>query len=114
MKILKALGLGALIYVVASMVISVFIGFKVPTDSLLVKMMTLLAVLITIVLSARSLRANSIKEALGYSLIWVMVNFVLDILVTTRFAGWGFFGQWNIILGYLLILIVPLSAVKKQ
>ncbi|MCX6791135.1 MAG: hypothetical protein NTV62_03015 [Candidatus Gribaldobacteria bacterium] len=114
MKILKALGLGALIYVVAFMVISVFIGFKVPTDSLLVKTITLLAVLITIILSAISLKANSIKEALSYSFIWVMVNFVLDILVTTRFAGWGFFGQWNIVLGYLLILIAPLLAVKKQ
>jgi hypothetical protein len=114
MKILKIIGFGALIYAVAFVVVSAFIGFQIPSDNLAVKLATIGCVLLTIILAAKSLKVSSAKEMLGYSFIWVIINLLLDILITARFTGWAVFGQWNILLGYLLILIVPLLAVRKQ
>jgi len=58
MKSLKVIGFGILIWVVAFMVISVFIGFKVSTDSVAVKIITILSVFVATLLIAKNLKAK--------------------------------------------------------
>jgi len=112
-KYCKLFGYGGVIWGVAFIVISIFIGFKV-TSQIITQGITTLAVLITAFLLARSLNVSTVKEMLKYSFSWVIVGLILDAVVTTRFTGWSFFSHWYIWLSYALILVIPLLAVKKE
>jgi len=114
MKSLKIIGFGILIWVVAFMVISVFIGFKVSTDSVAVKIITILSVFVATLLIAKNLKPSTQVKAITIGIIWGAVGFVLDVIITTRFTGMSVFSQWNILLGYLLIILTPLLAVKQE
>ncbi len=95
------------------MVVSIFIGFKIPSDNIWVKIITTLAVFIAAVLLAKSLKESSQNKMFLYGVLWTVIALILDAVITTRFTGWEVFGQWNIILGYLLIILAPLLAVRK-
>lgn len=112
-KYWKLFGYGAVIWGVAFIVVSAFIGFEV-TSEVIVQGVTTLAVAIAAYLLARSLNISNRKEMLKYGFSWVVVGLILDLIVTTRFTGWQFFSAFYVWLGYALILLVPLLAVKKQ
>ena len=112
-KYCKFLGYGGIIWGVAFIVASLFVGFKVSSQ-IIIQGITTLAVVITAFLLAKSLNVSAIKEMLKYSFSWVVVGLILDALITARFTGWGFFSRWDIWLGYLLILVIPLLAVKSE
>lgn len=114
MNYLKAIVFGVLVYAIAFLAVSAFIGFGVDSNSIFVKLATSLSVLIAVLLLAKSLRVYSQKEMLACGLIWTIIVLLLDMLVTIRFTGWGFFRQRHIILGYLLILLAPLLAIKSS
>jgi hypothetical protein len=113
MKLLKYIGFGAIIWAVAFVLVCIFIGFKVSTDAIYVKIITTAAVIITAVLLARSLKLSSIKQAFICGLSWVLTGIVLDILATVPFTGWQIFSQWNVIVGYAIGFVIPFLAVKK-
>lgn len=113
MKSLKVIGFGILIWVVAFMVVSVFIGFKISTDNVWVKVITTAAVFVATLLLAKSLKPSSQGKALLIGILWAVIGFVLDLIITTRFTGMAVFSQWNMLLGYLLIILTPLLAVKQ-
>lgn len=112
-KYCKFFGYGGVIWGVAFIVVSIFIGFKVSSE-IIIQGITTLAVVITAFLLARSLNISTVKEMLKYSASWVVVGLILDAIVTTRFTGWEFFSNWYIWLSYVFILIVPFLAVKKE
>ena len=112
-KCCKFLGYGGIIWGVAFIVVSIFIGFKVSSQ-IIVQGITTLAVVITAFLLAKSLNVSTMKEMLKYSFSWVIVGLILDALITARFTGWEFFSRWEMWLGYLLILVVPLLAIKSE
>lgn len=113
MKALKIIGFGALIWVVAFMVVSVFIAFKISTDTVSAKIITIAAVFIATALIAKGLKPSSQIQAISFGIVWAIIGFILDAIITTRFTGWGIFYQPNILIGYLLIILTPLLAVKR-
>lgn len=113
MNPLKIIGFGILIWVIAFMVVSAFIAFKAPTSGLPVKITTVLAVFIATLLLAKNFKPNSQIMAISVGLIWAAIGLGLDYLITTKFTGMSIFGEWNIMVGYLLIILTPLLAVKK-
>ncbi len=108
MNIIKLIGFGALIWAVAFVVISGFIAFDVGAESTLVKASTLLALVLITLLLAKNLGVGSAKEMLQYSIVWLIIVLILDMVVCVRFTGWELLTQWNVIVGYLVILLVPL------
>lgn len=112
MNYLKSLGFGALIWGVAFVVVSAFISFGIDTAGLVVQTITTFLVLLTAFLLAKSLNLSDKTEMLKYSFSWVVVGLILDVLITTGFTGWEFFYDWSIWVSYVLILLVPLLAVK--
>ncbi len=70
--------------------------------------LTVLIVLATV--AGRSLRFHRWQDILPYSLSWVAVVAILDIILTVPFTGWALFSDWNIWVGYALIAFVPLLA----
>lgn len=114
MNLLKSLGFGAIIYGVAFIVASAFIGFGITSENSLVQGVTMLAVSTAAFLLAKNLNFADSNEMLKYSFSWVIVGLILDALITTRFTGWEFFYRLDIWLSYALILLVPLLALKPK
>lgn len=74
-----------------------------------------LAVLVGLALAAgRSLHLDMWKDILPYSLAWTAIVAVLDVLFTVPFTGWALFSDWNLWVGYSLILLVPLFAPRLK
>ncbi len=107
----KLIGFGILLWMVAFISASVFIGAK-AIDSIIAKITVPLAVGTVALFPGNSLKLNSVSETLKYSIDWVAIGVLLDIAVTVPFTGWGIFAQWNIWLGYCLVLIAPILATK--
>ncbi|MDD4990419.1 MAG: hypothetical protein PHW31_03875 [Candidatus Pacebacteria bacterium] len=113
MNFLKLIGYGILIWVVAFVIVSIFIGFKVSSDNMWVKIITTLAVFIAAILLAKNLKESSQSKMFLYGILWAVIALILDAVITARFTDWEVFGQWNITLGYLLIILASLLAIKK-
>lgn len=113
MSSFKTIVFGALVWVVAFVVVSAFIGFGADAESASVGITTLAAVLIATVLLAKKLKLRSTREALITGLIWLVTIVVLDAIISARFTGWEIFYRWNVIIGYLLVLVIPALVAEK-
>jgi uncharacterized membrane protein required for colicin V production len=101
-----------IIWVVAFIVASIFVGFQIT--GMWKQIITTLAVVIAAFVLAKRLNVSKVSEMLKYSFSWVVVGLILDYFITTRFTGKEFLMTPEIWIGYALILIVPLLAVKKE
>ena len=113
-KLLQFIGYGIVIWAIGFGVGSILYVYKINQSSPdIFNIIIIIAIVITAYLLARSLKVSSNKEILKYSLTWVVVGVILDSLVTVRFsnAGWQFFTNLYVIVGYLLILIIPTLAI---
>ncbi len=110
---MKYIVYGAIIWGVAFIVASVFVGYKVISPLIMHGITTLAVAIVTFKL-AKNLNIDNRKEMLKYSICWVIVGLILDAVITTRFTGWRFFYAKYIWIGYALILLVPLLAVKSK
>lgn len=70
----------------------------------------LIVLIITVTIAGRSLRFNSWKDILPYSILWVVIMALLDAVYTVPLSGWGIYADWNLWLGYALVALVPLFA----
>ncbi|MFH0739655.1 MAG: hypothetical protein V1819_00875 [bacterium] len=113
MNPLKIIGFGILIWVVAFVVVSPFIAFKIPLTDAVVKISTVLAVFIITLLLAKNFKPSSQIMAISVGLIWAAIVLALDYLITVKFTTTSIFGDWNVMVGYLLIILTPLLTVKK-
>jgi len=113
MKPFKVIGYGALVWVVVFILISAFIGFGADAETMAISIITLAALLIASVLLAKSLKLKSTREALITGLIWLVTIVVLDAIISARFTGWEIFYRWNVIVGYLLVLVIPSLVTEK-
>jgi len=91
---------------------SVIVAFGITSD-IVKDVVTTLAVLLVAFLLAKNLKIGNIKEMLKYSFCWAVIVFILNVIVIANFTDWALLYTWNMILAYLLIVAVPLLAVKK-
>lgn len=113
MKYGALLGWGICIYAVLFLLWSGFMLYGYTTG--LVPRLAGLAVLISLALLAgKSLRYASWKDIAPYSLAWTIEIVVLDMIFSVPFAGWALFADWNVWVGYLMVLFVPLLASTAQ
>lgn len=61
-------------------------------------------------LAGLSLQFRLKKDILPYAVIWVIEIAVLDAIMSVPYAGWGMYLDWNVWVGYALVLLVPLFA----
>jgi len=110
----KLIGYGVLIWVIVFAVVSAFIAFGVSSDNLFVNLVSLIAIIIAAWFLARNLKVKSQKEMVKYSLVWLAITVILDLAISIQFTGLELMAKWHVLLGYLLILIVPLSCCNKK
>jgi len=107
----KALGFGALIWVIMFIVISALVGYGLSDNAMFTMAVTVIS-LVVAYLAARNLAPGSQAKAIQYGLIFAVVGIVLDFLISQRFAP-DMFSSAYYWLSYVLIVLVPLLAVKK-
>jgi len=100
-------GWGAGIYAAMFLLWSIFIKYGF-VEGLLPNAISIVVLSVIVALAARSLHFTSWKDLLPYSIGWAVVVFVLDVLITVPFTGWAIFVHPRVIIGYALIIILPL------
>lgn len=103
------LGWGIVMYAIMFLLWSGFVlyGF---VEGLLPRIVGLSVLIALALLAGRSLRFHLWRDILPYSIAWTIVVVVLDVVFTVPFTGWALFSDWNIWVGYAMILFVPLLA----
>lgn len=108
----KAIGLGALLWVLMFVIVSAFIGFKIYEFVWMQIVTAIIGGIISFILAGR-IKPSKVSLALGYGLTWVVVGLILDVIVTMRFSP-AIFTAWSLWLGYALVLLAPLLQIKKS
>ena len=110
----KALGFGALIWIIMFVVISALVAYGAPSGGLSMTWNVVVTVISLAVayLCARNVAPKSYSVALGYGLVFAAVGIILDFLISQRFAP-GMFSSMAYWVSYILLVFVPLLAVKK-
>jgi len=74
-----------------------------------------LVILIVVALIAgRSLQLMSWKDILPYSFGWALIAIGLDAILTLPLSGAGMYSNWNIWIGYTLVVLLPLLAPSSR
>ena len=60
--------------------------------------------------AGRSLRHHRAIDILPYSIGWVIIAVLFDAASAVPVSGWEIYADWNIWVGYLILLTVPLLA----
>jgi len=108
----KAIGFGALLWMIVFIVVCIFIGFNIYGSLWLDILTAIIAGFVSFVL-AGYVKPNKAAIALGYGFSWVVVGLILDAIITMRFNP-EIFSSWALWLGYGLALLAPLLRVKKS
>jgi hypothetical protein len=74
------------------------------------RIVLLLTLVIAATIAGRSLNFFSAKDILPYSFSWMIVIALLDAVYSVPSAGWLLYTDWNIWVGYILVVAVPLLA----
>ena len=74
----------------------------------------LIAGAIVAYIAGRNLNSVSVGGILKYSIGWVIIAFILDVLLTVPYSGWALYSEWSVWVGYALVLVAPTLAVKKS
>ncbi len=107
----KAIGFGALLWVLMFVIVSAFIGFKIYDYVWMEVVTAAIAGVISYIL-AGYVKPKSFGTALCYGASWLVVGVILDAIVTMRFNP-AIFTAWTLWLGYGLVVLAPLLRVKK-
>jgi len=80
------------------------------TEGLLPRLVLLFVLVVIGLLAGRALRFGYASDILPYSAGWMFIAMILDRVLVYPLAGWAMYADWNIWVGYLLILTIPLLA----
>jgi len=101
------------IYAVIFLFISALIGAKIATDAVWVIVVDLAITVVGLYLATRYAKPKDIKQGLIYGLVWVVIFFILDLILTVPFTGMGYFSNWQTYAVYGLTLLMPTLLPKK-
>lgn len=108
----KLFGYGAAVWAVAYIAATALMVYGM-FDNVIAKAVLVLIVAGAAYLAGRGLNLGSALSILKYSAAWLIMAIILDTILTVPFAGWGLFTQWNIWLGYAVILLAPLAGFSR-
>jgi len=108
----KAIGFGALIWAIMFALVALFMSFNLY-DWVFSKIIVVLAAGVLSYLFARNIRFSRSSQILPYSLTWVIVGIILDLVISMRFYG-TLFSTWEYWLAYAFILFTPLLYIGRS
>ena len=66
------------------------------------------------IIAGLSLKLTTWKDVLPYSVVWTLIAIGLDLLFSYPYAGFAVFSNVSLLIGYGLILFVPLVAPRLK
>ena len=105
----KAVGYGALLWLIITGIIGGVYGFGLyfhTTSSEWVRIIAALVAGGVALFFAREVEVSNLKEAWGYSLMWLIVPIILDLLIISWLSG-EVFGSWEYWFGHILVFLSP-------
>lgn len=109
----KLFGWGIAIWGAAYLVATGFVAYKMQ-DNIFAEIVTLIAMLIVLIAASRNLPDSSLAQVLKYSVGWVVIGVILDLVLTVPFTGYAIFYHWTIWVSYALILVLPPALAKRS
>ncbi|MDO8561581.1 MAG: hypothetical protein Q7S05_02015 [bacterium] len=100
-------GWGIVIYAIVFLVWSGFIAYGF-VEGLAPTLMSYLVLVVVAAIAGNSLHLRSWKDILPYSLAWAAFIAILDAVFAVPFTGWGIYSDPNVLMGYFLVIVVPL------
>src|SRR3989344_3824559 len=109
MKVGSLVGWGIVIYAVMFLAWSLFsiYGF---TTGVIPRIAQLGVLLFVTTIAGRSLRFDSWSDILPYSCAWALIAIGLDGAFVAPTSGWQMYFDWNVWIGYVLVVLLPLLA----
>lgn len=104
-------GWGIAIYAVMYLIGSglLIYGFAVGIIPVLVKLLGLIGVS---GIAGRALPLSNWKDVLPYSVAWAIIAAILDGIFWVPFAGWQLYASYGVWVGYALVALIPVVAVR--
>lgn len=103
------------LYAVIFLFISALVGAKFDAEATWVWLVSLAITIVGLYIATNYAKPKNSSEALKYSLVWLVILFILDLILTVPFTGIEYFSDWRSYLPYLLTLAIPavLASQKK-
>jgi len=101
------IGWGIVIYAVMFLLWSGFVTYGF-VDGFAPRILGLLVLIVTALIAGNSLRFNTWRDILPFSLTWGITVAALDGVFGVPLSGWQLYADWNVWFGYALVVIVPL------
>ena len=83
-------------------------------DGLLPRVVLACTLAAVLLIAGRNLRLHHWQDVLPYSIGWVCMAIAFDLVCAVPVSGWLIWKDWNIWVGYLLVLSVPLLTVEPR
>lgn len=116
MNYLKALGYGIALWAIIFVIASVLIALGLQAGPLM-QIIMLIAVAITVFILAKNYKIENRIQGIQIGIIWLIIDAALEYLITVRGFMQGdlsFYSDWSVIVGYLLILLIPVFVLKSE
>ena len=107
MHIGKLFGWGIAVYAVMYLAVAMLALYGLA-PSFLARTLALIILISLATMAGLSLKRHAARDILPYSLIWTLEVMGLDGLMSMPNTGLSIYLDWNVWVGYALVLIVPL------
>lgn len=113
MKFGRLFGWGLVIYAVVYLVWSglVIHGLDQTIFSRIAVLVSLIAIT---AIATRSLGYRTERDVIPYAIGWMLSVAALDAVFAVPFAGWALYADWNVWVGYILVLLVPIITIVAR
>lgn len=105
---------GIIIYVVVFMAISVLIAFNIDAVGTIGQIVGYLSSVAAAYYLATKIEFKDVTAAFGYGAVTALVGVALDLLITMRFNPAVNPFSVNMLIGYVLIILAPMIALKMK
>jgi hypothetical protein len=109
MEYLARLSWGVVIYAIMFLLWNIFVlyGF---VGGIYPRALGMLVLVTLALIAGRAILFASWRDILPYSVGWMVIAGIFDSIVSVPYTGWSIFLDWNLWVGYALIVCVPLFA----
>lgn len=101
------------IYAVIFLFISALIGAKVDAEAAWVWVVSLGISVAGLYIATKYVKPVNMQAGLKYGVVWLLVLFILDLVLTLPFAK-DYFSDWRSYIPYVLTLALPAILSKKS
>lgn len=105
----QLVGRGIVIYAMVFLVWNGLLTYGI-VDGYLPIILNLIALIVITLGAGRALRLPRWPDILPYSIGWAVIVAILDGVFAVPFSGWQIYIDWHVLLGYALVIVVPLFA----